>query len=336
MLMVERRSQVGVPEQCAGYVAQAIRRHLDLPHECVAQAVDRLRTWLPDGSCQVTEMSGYVLQREALDQHLAVRAVQAGARLLVRTAASNVVPGRDQEARPTAACNVSVVLRQEARDVLADAKVVIGADGPRSAVARSLGLEPGPLVRAIQYEVVVPRRLEEAEVFFRPVFRGGYAWLFPAGETARVGAAFSCDAAAGLDGLRRLIAELEQQGRIGGSAISFTSGLVPAGGPSACRQGNILLAGDAAGHTHPVTGAGILNAIIAGEMAGRAAARAALSGNPAALNDYEADLDLVLAPSLQRARKNRSRLDDAWDASPAGLSNTIRESWIAYEEYNSR
>ncbi|MDP2661886.1 MAG: NAD(P)/FAD-dependent oxidoreductase, partial [Dehalococcoidia bacterium] len=274
-LLVERKAQVGVPEQCAGYVAQAIRWHVALPAECVAQSVSNLRTYLPDGTVHDAEMPGYLLDRAALDRHLALRAVQAGARLLIHTAAQRLENGE-------------VVLQKEGQEIFVNARIIVGADGPQSTTARWLGLAPGPLARAVQYEVALPRRIEAAEVFFRPVFRGGYAWLFPAGETARVGAAFDADHNdEGVEGLRRLLADFQEEGRVLDSTLSYTAGFVPVGGPGPVRRDNVLLVGDAAGHTHSITGAGILNGIIAGEMAGRAAARAALSDNLAALDEYE-------------------------------------------------
>jgi len=231
---------------------------------------------------------------------------------------------------------LEVIVRSEGRDLLVQASVVIGADGPRSSVARSLGLAPGPMASAVQYEVVLGREMEEAEVFFGPLFPGGYAWLFPAGATARVGAAFTSGAEVGREGLAQFRRDLEDQGRITGSALSYTAGLVPVGGPTAGRRGNVLLAGDAAGHTHPITGAGILNAMIAGELAGLAAARAALLGDSSLLDEYEAEIEIVLGPALERATEKRAALDRAWKSEPEGLSQSIRESWIAFDEYYSR
>ena len=320
VLLVERKAQIGVPEQCAGYVAQAIRWHVDLPAECVAQAVGRMRTWLPDGTSHDVEMPGYMLNRSALDRHLAIQAVQAGARLLLHVPAVRLEGG-------------TVILQMEGQEVAVRARVIIGADGPQSLVARHLGLGPAPLARAVQYEVVLKRRVEAAEVFFGSAFRGGYAWLFPAGTTARVGAAFEVDEEAGMSGLRRLLGELQVDGRVRESAVSHAAGFVPVGGPGPVRRGNVLLVGDAGGHTHPLTGAGVVNAIIAGEMAGRAAAQTALSGDYEALDAYEEEFDHVLRPALERARDKRARLGKAWGSGPAELSKAVRESWIAFEEY---
>ena len=62
--------------------------------------------------------------------------------------------------------------------------------------------------------------------------------------------------------------------------------------------GNILLVGDAAGHAHPITGAGILNAVIGGEMAGRIAAEAIARGDLDHLENYEIEWRETFGKSL--------------------------------------
>lgn len=363
VLLVERKAQVGTPVQCAGYVAKAIRWHVDLPPECVVQAVERLRTHLPDGSVHEAEMPGYLLDRGALDRFLAMQAIKSGAQLLAHTTAQRVVGNPVKEKAASVAVvarhasplriglaagariaappqegaqGTEVVVLRAGQEVLVDARVIIGAAGPRSTVARWMGKAPLPVASAVQYEAPLRRRTDTAEVYFRPDFRGGYGWFFPAGDVARVGAAFDGEYSEGIKGLCRLMGELRYQGCISDSIISHTAGPVPVGGPGVVRWGNVLLVGDAAGLTHPVTGAGIVNAIISGEIAGRAAARGALDSNLSALDEYEDELRTVLTPALERASEKRSLLELAWDLPPAELAEAIRGSWIAFDEYYRR
>ena len=363
VLLVERKAQIGTPVQCAGYVAKAVRWHVELPSECVSQAVERLRTHLPDGSVHEAEMPGYLLDRGAMDRFLAMQAIKSGARLLVHTTAQQVVGNPVKEKAASVAVGAihesplrvglaagariaappqegsqgpEVIVLREGQEVLVDARVIIGADGPRSTVARWMGKAPLPVASAVQYEAPLRRQTDTAEVYFRPEFRGGYGWFFPAGDVARVGAAFDGEYSEGIKGLGRLMGELLQKARISDSIISHTAGPVPVGGPGVVRWGNVLLVGDAAGLTHPVTGAGIVNAIISGEIAGRAAARAALDSDLSALDEYEDELNLALTPALERASEKRSLLERAWGLPQAELSGAIRGSWIAFDEYYRR
>jgi geranylgeranyl reductase family protein len=363
VLLVERKAQFGTPVQCAGYVAKAIRWHVDLPPECVVQAVERLHTHLPDGSVHKAEMPGYLLDRGALDRFLAMQAIKSGAKLLVHTTVQRMVGNQVKGKAASVAVGgihesplrvglafgasiaappqkgpleMEVIVLREGQEVLVDARVIIGADGPRSTVVRWMGKAPLPVVSAVQYEAPLRRRTDTAEVYFRPEFRGGYGWFFPAGDVARVGAAFDGEYCEGTKGLGTLMGELRYQGCISDSIISHTAGPVPVGGPGVVRWGNVLLVGDAAGLTHPVTGAGIVNAIISGEMAGKAAARAALDSDLSGLDEYEDELRLALTPALERASEKRSLLERAWNLPPAELSEAIRGSWIAFDEYYRR
>jgi flavin-dependent dehydrogenase len=77
-------------------------------------------------------------------------------------------------------------------------------------------------------------------------------------------------------------------------------------------RGRLLLAGDAAGLTHPVTGAGIPQALFSGHLAGQAAARLA-GGDPNAGQDYQAEVLARYRRYLERGLAARHHLEAAWD-----------------------
>jgi digeranylgeranylglycerophospholipid reductase len=66
----------------------------------------------------------------------------------------------------------------------------------------------------------------------------------------------------------------QKERQIKGKPLGATGGLIPATPLKKAVYGNILLAGDAAGHTHPITGAGVFTAVSCGRMAGSWAAQA--------------------------------------------------------------
>jgi flavin-dependent dehydrogenase len=113
--------------------------------------------------------------------------------------------------------------------------------------------------------------------------------------------------------------------------LGRTGGPIPVGGlRERLAVGNVLFAGDAAGLTHPVTGAGIAAAVISGEAAGAAAARS-LAGDTAALAGYEEDVrdqfETALARAVARRRWMMNRL------AGAHADATQRRGWIAFPEY---
>jgi flavin-dependent dehydrogenase len=93
----------------------------------------------------------------------------------------------------------------------------------------------------------------------------------------------------------------------------------------------VLLAGDAAGLSNPVTGAGIAAAVYSGKLAGEAAA-ATVAGDAGAAGDYEDELRDVLGGALARAERRRQELETAARGA-APSRDAVRRGWIAYPEY---
>jgi flavin-dependent dehydrogenase len=209
---------------------------------------------------------------------------------------------------------------------------IVGADGPHSLVGRALGRPNRALVRARQLRIRLRRPLHAARVFLAARYRGGYGWLFPSGAEANLG----CGVAIGSH--RRLVAlleelraELVQAGIVGPEPLEHTGGAIPVGGiVGPCgRLGRVpvLLAGDAAGLTHPVTGAGIAAAVLSGTLAGAAAA-AAVSGDPRAPAAYAEELRDLFESAFERALARRRA---TWRDSPGPVA--LRRGWPGFAAY---
>ena len=116
---------------------------------------------------------------------------------------------------------------------------------------------------------------------------------------------------------------------------ALTGGAIPVGGrlPAVGALGAVpvLLAGDAAGLAHPISGAGIAAAVQSGGRAGWAAAAWA-GGQAGALADYDEELAEFFDVSLGRARQRRAALHAAHAAGRADPA-ALRRGWIAYDEY---
>ncbi len=322
VLLVERRSTVGLPVQCAEYVPVQIVGHVELPERCIAQRIHTLCTHLPNKEVVETSAPGYVLDRALFDKALAAAACRAGAELWVA-------------ARAVERTERGIIVQRGGRTFEIESRIVIGADGPHSTVGRWVGQVNAEFIDAVQVEVLLPSSYESTHVYFNPVYRGGYGWLFPKGETANVGVGVS--RALGGDpqeALEHLLAQLEIRR---GAIVGRTGGLVPSGGPLAhIRVGAVLLVGDAAGHTHPVTGAGIYSAVVGGELAGKAAAQAVKTDDLAALDGYEREWWAWMGGPLCHALDKRRYFDQHWSDDPDALSNVVRETWIAFKEYGRR
>jgi len=321
VLVAERRNTVGSPVRCAEFIPAPLLGEVDGGGDFVVQFVRGMRTILPDGEVTVTRAPGFMIRRDLLDQSLARAAEEQGARLMGSTRVLRMEQG-------------AVVARkrgdtQEARIL---ARVIIGADGPRSTVGRWIGSENGNLIPAVQWRVPLVNPMDHTEVYFDKDFYGGYGWLFPVGGEANVGVGRkgrdSRDEPVGLV-LKRFVLRLAEEGKVKGERARTTAGWIPAEPVRSVIKGNVLLVGDAAGHTHPMTGAGVSQAVIGGEMAGKWAAHAAGTGDLGLLHEYEKEWRELFADVQERAHERRKSLEENWDR----LDRALKTSWIAFKEY---
>jgi len=192
-----------------------------------------------------------------------------------------------------------------------------------------VGQSQSEFVHGAEVEIVLPGSREQTEIYFDPLYRGGYGWLFPKGDTANVGVAVNVQMG-GRPGpaLEHL---LQRLGLSRAAVVGTLGGAAPVGGAVAGLQvGNILLVGDAAGLAHPITGGGIAPAVISGQMAGKAAAQAIAGQGVAALGLYPQEWEATMGAALGQAVANRRYLNARWSDNPAILSGLVRETWIAF------
>lgn len=322
VLLAEKRPIIGLPVQCAEFVPLQITDYVAVPEHCIAQRIRQMHSYLPDGETIRTPAAGYVVDRSLFDKELAVAARQAGAEIW-------------SGARVTERTEGGVFVRRGGQDIEVACRVIIGADGPRSTVGRWLGQVNTEFFDSLQVEVVLPKPQEATQIYFAPVYRGGYGWLFPKRETANVGVGVSHT----LGGNPRQALDhlLERLGFGRGDIVGRTGGPIPSGGPlDSVREGATLLVGDAAGHTHAVTGAGIFSAVVGGALAGEAGGRAIKTDDLSALSEYEREWEAFLGGPMRHAVSKRQYLDLHWSDDPGELSDVIRKTWIAFKAYGRR
>ena len=275
VVLIDRRAEVGVPVQCGEYVAtnEEVRRIFptvtDLDDLMTVPERERqvytgtIRIWTPAMRSYDIPFGGYTVRRDKMDQGIADQAVAEGAELRTRTTFLDV---RGDEV---------VTDRGAVR-----AKVVIGADGPRSRVAKSAGLESP--VSAPAMSVTLDGDFGTiTDLFFGRLAPGGYAWIIPKRACANIGLGTWQHFRGRLNTL------FDQFLRDRGLPSAHgTGGYVPVLGPvRRTVSGNVLLVGDAAGHVMATNGGGINVAMICGRIAGLTAADRLLGGVP--LDEYE-------------------------------------------------
>ncbi len=297
-LLIEKRSEIGVPVRCGEGIAKGWLEEIGIPPspKFVLHEVQGARVHAPDGTCLTVDAAmagnevGYTVDRGLFDRHLAAEAARAGAGIRIRTSAVGLLTedGRVVGARCEHMGRTS--------DIAAD--VVIGADGFESQVGRWAGLAKPLRTRDIdaclEYTMVGVGGDPRCDDFYLgSCAPGGYAWVFRKGEdVANVGLGVNlskvrdrADAKAYLD---RFVGAHPEFAR--GQILQEIAGGVSVSLPlEKTVTDGLMLVGDAARMIDPVTGGGILNACLAGKFAGEVAGEALLAADVSAgfLNRYE-------------------------------------------------
>jgi len=322
VLLIDRKKRIGVPVQCAEFVPQGISRHASFSSTCILQTIDSMVTHLSNQTSHEMKSPGYMLDRFLFDKELVASAVISGAKISTEAKALGLSPE-------------GLLVEHGSTKETIQSKVIIGADGALSSIARFIGLPPLKTIVALQVEVVNPIPQNHVDIFFHHDYEGGYAWFFPKGKTANVGLGIAPKKNALLsDLLNHFLHHLvgsKKFSRI--EIVGKTGGSIPCEGSRKTVLENTLLVGDAAGHTHPITGAGILNAVIAGEIAGRIAAEAVSRGDLRYLENYEVEWREVFGKSLSYGASKREFLEENWNKSKIHFEDLIRKTWVGFKDY---
>jgi digeranylgeranylglycerophospholipid reductase len=286
-LLVERSPHIGEKIICAeGAGLPGLKQFLQPRDEWISTGVDRAELVNPQGRPVGLEepRAGFVLDKGAFLSGLADIAREEGVEIWTSSSAVRIMPDGAGSPGANSRFKIGIIGNGAAREIACGA--VVGADGIESRVGRQMGilkaLKPPDVFSCAQYRVdgidVVPGTLEFH--FGRDLAPGGYAWVFPKGESsANVGLGITYASKPGPTPADYLEAFKEK--RCSGARIT---GRLFGGVPSrkspekACGKG-VFLAGDAAGAADPVSGAGIVPGMESGDVAGRAASAYALGGS---------------------------------------------------------
>lgn len=285
VILIEKKKEIGGPVQCAEGVSQGIFEKLEMKQNSryISSNIEFVKLISPNGTVIRLDSekvkywkSGMILDREVFDKAIAKEAARNGVDFLMKT--------RFTSAKRNSK-GVIVTAKQMDEDIKIDAKIVIGADGPPSIVARSLGMNTTVPLRylesGIQY-LMMPMEVEPCiELYFGDCYApGGYSWIFPKGDDqANVGLGV-LPTKAKATAQFYLDKFIERPRFKEAKIVEVNAGAIPVNGPlKEPYMDNLLLVGDAGRFVNPLTGGGIHTAIITGKHAGMLAAEAIDKGD---------------------------------------------------------
>jgi digeranylgeranylglycerophospholipid reductase len=288
VLMIEKRQEIGSPVRCGEGMSKDWLKEVGIkPGRWVNVEVEGARIFSPSEKIlEINEKSagnevGYVVERDGFDKALAIDAANAGAEVLLKTAATNVLKEGGQI--------VGVRAKQFGEPFEIRAKVTIGADGFESQVGRWAGLPTNLQLRdmdsCLQYRMTnVDCDIRYCDFYLGTCAPGGYVWIFPKEEgLANVGIGVQLSKIQGMAEARHYLDAwiAKHPAYSKGRTIDVVGGGVSISKPiqQAATDG-IMLVGDAARMIDPLTGGGIANGCIAGKICGEVAAEAVKLGTP--------------------------------------------------------
>jgi digeranylgeranylglycerophospholipid reductase len=331
VLLIEKRQEIGSPVRCAEGVSKAgLERFFEPQQRWIASKVTRARIFSPDGTAvDVSEEVagpevGYVLERKIFDRDLAKHAARRGADVVVRTRATGIIR-EDGFVR-------GITVRHLGESLEIRAKVVIAADGIESQLARWAGidttLKPYDLESCAQYLMTnVDLPGDCSDFYVGAEAPGGYAWVFPKGaHAANIGLGVLASKLGNKRPLEYLNAFLDKRFPSGQPVELHVGGTpVSKAAPTTVANG-LMLVGDAARHTDPMTGGGIVNALEGGKLSGQVAKQAvrAQDSSRKVLAQYEAAWRASFGKKLERNYKIKDVFVNLSDADLNKLVHSLQ------------
>ncbi|MGP9789501.1 geranylgeranyl diphosphate reductase [Roseinatronobacter sp. NSM] len=271
--------RAGRIKPCGGAIPPRAIADFEIPMSQLVAQITTARMISPTGrAVDIPIENGFVgmVDREDFDEFLRLRAVGNGATRLTGT---YLRIERDKD-------GTHVVWRDKASgaEMRSATRLVIGADGARSSVARAEvpGGDKIPYVIAYHEIIKAPPANDRYDPDRCDVIYDGrissdfYGWVFPHGKHASVGMGTEINGA----DLKKATADLRAMaGLTGCETIRREGAPIPLRPMDRWDNGrDVVLAGDAAGVVAPSSGEGIYYAMVGGRVAATAAQAALASG----------------------------------------------------------
>ncbi|MEA3379209.1 MAG: NAD(P)/FAD-dependent oxidoreductase [Nanoarchaeota archaeon] len=270
----EEHKKIGAPVACTGILTSQIKGFIKPEEPFLINTCTRTKVYSPKGKIlEVKIKPNYVFDRQKFDQHIASLAENEGAKIYCQHRFSQIKKNKIK-----------------VNNKFLESDYIIGADGPNSSVAKSIGIY-GKREMTIGVQARIKTKCEPDLVEFW-LGRGQFGWLVPENESiARLGVISYKNAGMHFN-------ELQKTRCPESKILEWQSGIIPVYDPKiSIQKNNVRLIGDAAAQVKATTFGGILFGM-------KAARHLAID-----IKNYETRIKKNLNKELKVALKIRKMLD---------------------------
>ncbi len=282
--IIEKKTRIGVPLQCAGLLGKQIKEVNILPPELIINPF--YGAYLHSPSNHILKVAknkpeAYVVDRVGYDQFLAQYAADAGAELFLK----HQVKDLDSK-------NGRVYLKNGKKDFYG--RIIVGADGNNSVVARKLSLSlsnENHSLQAAQLLIDFGKDLFNTDYVHLHTYASispGFIWMIPLSKsTARLGLFGNFDYHT-LNYILKNFLNSNPEFK-GFSIIKKYNGRIPTyNSKKKIVKNNVLLLGDAASQVKPTTGGGLIMGFKCAQIAAEVTEKALEKDDARILQEYDA------------------------------------------------
>jgi len=279
--IIEKKSRVGVPLQCAGLLGKQIKEVNILPQELIINPF--YGAYLHSPSDHVLKVAkdkpeAYVVDRVGYDQFLAEKSVDAGSELFLKHQVKDINTKNGQ------------IYTKNGTERFT-AKIIVGADGYNSVIAKKISnRQPLDNLQAAQFLVDFTQDIFDPNYVHLQAYAStspGFIWMIPlTNHQARVGIFGNYD----YHDLNKILKSyLNSNPELNGfNVLKKYQGKIPVyNSKKRLIKDNILLLGDAASQVKPTTGGGLIMGFKCAQIASDITEKALENDDIKLIQEYE-------------------------------------------------
>ena len=248
--IVEEHESIGSPIQCTGIVTGSIEKFVKLPNNVIANRCSKVIV-VSKNNRIVANTDEIVMWRNKFDEFMANKATDVGVKILTNHQFINFNNKNSIRIKNNNNNHIKNI----------ESEIIVGADGPSSAVAKSAGLKTNTkFYVGMQAKVKLKMDFDAFETHFGGNFPNFFGWCVPESEdTVRLGLGAFKNAK---DYFYKFLEERTGKKEV----LCWESGIYPIYNPKQIIQKeNIYLIGDAATQVKATTGGGIIPSLKAAQ-----------------------------------------------------------------------